>query len=160
MVTVAIMGILAGIWARASTARQVKAKTQTDVISAYSLIGIPKVAVTQFYAYEGEFPRNNEEADLLSPTQLGGSHASSIEVVDGAIHITIGNNASKRMHGKVFSFRPSILTDAPYTPNLVWVCGNQEVLPGRVAMGENRTSLAREELPRQCRGSNSTAIQQ
>lgn len=160
MVTVAIMGILAGIWAKASTARQVKAKTQTDVISAYSLIGMPKVAVTEHYMYEGEFPKDNEAAGMLTPTQLSGSHASSIEIVEGAIHITIGNNASKRMHGKVLSFRPTILTDAPYTPNLVWVCGNQQVLPDRIAMGENRTSLPSEELPRQCRGSNSTAIQQ
>lgn len=69
----------------------------------------------------------------------------------GAIHVTMGHEASHALQGKVLSFRPAVVEGSPISP-IAWLCGFDEAVPGMRAVGENKTDLSPEFLPRACRG--------
>jgi len=158
MVVVAIMGILAGIWARASTARQVRNLHHKQLMEALITSNRPRMAVIEHYVAEGEFPLDNEAAGLPSPEVLAGIAADRVEIDSGAIHIVL-KKKSDTAETKVLSLRPAILEAEPYGPNLYWVCGNQNADPKLITIGNNRTNVLNEYLPPQCRGTGTTGVE-
>ena len=89
MVVVSISLILAGIWAKQATARQVKQMHREKVMAAFIMLARPKVAVTEHFYYDGKFPIDNEEARLPSSDVLAGIETENIEIQYGANHITL-----------------------------------------------------------------------
>jgi type IV pilus assembly protein PilA len=63
----------------------------------------------------------------------------------------MGNKASKPLQGKVLSFRPATVIGSPKSP-IAWLCGYDEPVNGMQAIGSNKTDLAKEYLPKACRG--------
>ena len=147
MVVVAIIGILASI---ALPAYQVYVQ-RSEVTEALSMAAALRENVTEYYAENLEFPENNGAAGLPASNFLIGNRITGVSVELGAIHVSIGNKASKPLQGKTLTFRPAIVTGSPTSP-IAWLCGYDGPVKGMEAVGQNKTDLNKEFLPSACRG--------
>ena len=95
-------------------------------------------------------PTNNEAAALPAADKVVNNYVSSVTVTDGAIHLTLGNRASKAVAGKILTLRPAVVEDAPIVP-ITWVCGFAEPPEKMTVMGQNQTSVDPTYLPIECR---------
>jgi len=50
-------------------------------------------------------PKSNAEAGLPPPDKIVGNFVSAVEVVEGAIHVTLGNRVNRNAAGKLLSIR-------------------------------------------------------
>ena len=147
MVVVAIIGILSAI---ALPAYQVYIQ-RSEVVEALSMVSTIRENVTNYYGEHLEFPDDNQAAGVPAPSLLIGNRITGVVVKSGAIHVTLGNKASKPLRGKVLTFRPAVVTGSPVSP-IAWLCGFDEAVTGMEAIGENKTDLKPEFLPASCRG--------
>ncbi len=147
MVVTAIIGILASI---ALPSYQVYIQ-RSEMVEALSMAGTIRENVTNYYVEQLEFPSDNEMAGVPEPYHLIGNRITSVAVVSGAIHVTMGNKASTPLQGKVLTFRPAVVTGSPTSP-IAWLCGYDEPVTGMEAIGDNRTDLEKHFLPSACRG--------
>ena len=145
MIAVAIVAILATIAMPSMLSRH----QRNDVLEAVHLSDAIREEVTYYYSTHHSFPADNDEAGVPEPDLLIGNKVKSIEVEDGAIHITLGNKASKPLQGKILSLRPAIVTGSPASP-ISWLCGPDEPVPGMEAVGENKTDIANGIVPASC----------
>lgn len=147
MVVVAIIGILASI---SLPAYQVYVQ-RSEVVEALSMAAAMRENVTNYYVEKLDFPSDNEKAGVPAPNYLIGNRITSVAIDSGAIHVTLGNKASKPLQGKILSFRPAIVIGSPKSP-IAWLCGYDEPVPGMEARGINKTDLEKQFLPAACRG--------
>lgn len=147
MIVVAIIGILSSV---ALPAYQVYVQ-RSEVVEALSMAGTIRENVTNYYVEQLDFPENNEQAGIPAKNYLIGNRITEVVVESGAIHVTMGNKASRPLQGKILSFRPAVVTGSPKSP-IAWLCGYDEPVPGMEARGANKTDLEREFLPSACRG--------
>ena len=147
MVVVAIIGILSSV---ALPAYQVYIQ-RSEVVEALSMAGTLRENINQYYVEALEFPADNQTAGVPLPEFLIGNRITGVEVENGALHVTLGNKASKPLQGKVLTFRPAVVIGSPVSP-ISWLCGYDTPVTGMQAVGENRTTVAREFLPAACRG--------
>jgi type IV pilus assembly protein PilA len=147
MIVVAIIGILASV---ALPAYQVYVQ-RSEVVEALSMASTIRENVTNYYVEELEFPEDNQTAGVPEANFLIGNRITGVVVESGAIHVTMGNKASKPLQGKVLSFRPATVIGSPKSP-IAWLCGYDEPVSGMQAIGRNRTDLEKEFLPTACRG--------
>ena len=145
MITIAIIAILASITIP-STMNRIQ---RSDIAEALSLAETVRHNITFYYASNLTFPTTNEEAGIPEPDLLIGNKVTSVEVEDGAIHITLGNKASKPLQNKILSMRPAIVKDSPTSP-ISWLCGSDEPVPGMKVIGENKTNIDDGLVPRSC----------
>jgi type IV pilus assembly protein PilA len=122
---------------------------KSEVVEVLSLSVTVKDKVTQYYNENLEFPVDNQTAGLPLSKHLIGNRVTGVVVESGAIHVTMGNKASKPLQGKVLSFRPAVVIGSPTSP-ISWLCGNDKPVPGMQAVGENKTTLGREFRPSSC----------
>jgi len=147
MIVVAIIGILASV---ALPAYQVYVQ-RSEVVEALSMASTIRQNVTNHYVEQLEFPSNNEMAGLPKSEFLIANRITGVVIESGAIHITLGNKASRPLQGKVLSFRPAVVNGSPMSP-ISWLCGYDEPIDGMTAVGNNKTDLGKEFLPSACRG--------
>jgi type IV pilus assembly protein PilA len=146
MIVVAIIGILAST---ALPAYQVYVQ-RSEVVEALSMVSTVRENVTAYYVEHLDFPADNEMAGVPAPHYLIGNRITRVVVESGAIHVTMGNKASKPLQGKILSFRPAVVIGSPQSP-IAWLCGYDESVAGMEARGSNKTNLEREFLPSACR---------
>ena len=79
-----------------------------------------------------------------------GNYLKRVDVVDGAMHLTMGNKFPESLQEGIVSLRPLVVEGSPASP-LSWVCGYDAVPEGMKALAENRTSLEQKYLPLRCR---------
>ena len=146
MIVVAIIGILASVSLPAYQDYPVRAQ----IGAAMTLVTELKPPIIDFYKVRGQFPADNEQAGIPNANLIMGINVKSVAVVDGAMHIELGNNSNSLIAGKILTLRPLVVTDSPESP-VSWLCGNSTPPAGMEGVGENRTSLEAKHLPASCR---------
>jgi type IV pilus assembly protein PilA len=147
MVVVAIIGILASV---SLPAYQTYIQ-RSEVVEALGMAATIRENVTKYYIEHLEFPADNQQAGVPAPNLLIGNRITGVTIDSGAIHVKLGNKASKPLQGKTLSFRPAVVSGSPQSP-IAWLCGNDEAVSGMEAVGENLTDLQNNFLPAACRG--------
>ncbi|OUS26430.1 pilus assembly protein PilA [Gammaproteobacteria bacterium 45_16_T64] len=145
MIVVAIIGILASI----ALPEYQQYITRAQVSESMTLASGLKSRVTEYHKHTGYFPENNEEAGIPPSNKLLGNYVSSIEMVDGAFHVTLGNKVNKSLQNKILTLRPIVVTGSPASP-FSWLCGTASVPEGMEAVGEDRTDIDKSLLPAVC----------
>lgn len=123
--------------------------TRAQVNESLELIKPLKESVAFFYLAERKFPRNNVEAGVPKAEFLIGNYVQSISVENGAYHINFGNKVHGKLKNKILSIRPIVVKDSPESP-ISWLCGNDTVPAGMVAVGANKTDVDNIYLPMNC----------
>jgi type IV pilus assembly protein PilA len=149
MIVVAIIGILAAIAIPAYQDYTIRAQ----VSEGMTLAAAAKAAVAETYLNTGIAPVNREEAGMSdTATDTFGKYVESIEVTNGNIDITYGNEANATLvsSGEVVTLKPWLTPDASVT----WQCGYAaDPAGGAVAMNAqaNGTTTLAKYLPAACR---------
>lgn len=146
MIVVSIIGILAAI----SFPNYAPYLERAKIAEPLSMATRAQTAVTQYYEKVGTFPSNNAQAGLPKPEHLISNMITSITIVDGVIHVSLGNKIGANLQGKTLTFRPAIVTANPSSP-ISWLCGYDEPVSGMQAIGINKTDLDDTSLPSNCR---------
>jgi len=147
MVVVAIIAILAMIAIPSSLDRIIK----EQITAAVPLSDIAKEPIAAAWKESKTLAPGNTEIGLPVPEKVVSNFVSSMEVQNGAIHMTFGNKAHPQIKGKVLSIRPAVIEESQVVP-IAWVCGNAVAPAQMVVKGENRTNVAKNFLPRMCSG--------
>ena len=146
MVVVAVIAILAMIALPTLQDKLVR----DQIVEAAKLADIAKSPVASSWSTSKAFPADNSAAGLPVAEKIVSNLVSSIAVEGGAVHMTFGNKANPLIHGKVLSFRPAVVDDAPIVP-VAWVCGHSKTPEKMSAKGVDRTNVPPKYLPLNCR---------
>lgn len=136
MVAVAVVAILASIAIPSNLNQRLRSQVAEGVHMTDSI----RDSVTNYYSYHLSFPGDNSEAGVPLPEQLISNNVTSVEIENGAIHITFGNKVAKPLQGKILSLRPAVVTGSPASP-ISWICGPETPVPGMEAIGEDKTDI-------------------
>ena len=120
MIVVAIIAILAAIALPAYQDYTIRSQVGEGPIVTGSL----RIAVRDYYADRGEFPPNN--AAIAITETVGGTYVSDVEVSDGVLIVTYGNNANSVIIGSTLGIGAAINSNG----DMAWVCGERSVPTG------------------------------
>ena len=143
----AVVGILA---AMAFPALQDQA-LKRQVKEALGLAVVAKNGVQAAWSAAGEMPNNNKQAGIPEPEKIISSFVSEVHVHDGAITLTLGNQASKQLHGRKVTLRPAVVPDEKVVP-ISWLCHSVPPATGMEVHGKDQTDVPPPWLPVECRG--------
>jgi len=133
MIVVAIIAILAAIAIPAYQDYLIR----TQVSEGAVLTDGAKTAVAEFYSNLGTFPSENESAGLpAAPESISGKYVTSVEVEDGVITATFGNEANAKIAGDTFVLSPS-----DNGGSVSWTCSSST----------NASTVDNKYLPTSCR---------
>ncbi|ARU56026.1 Tfp pilus assembly protein, major pilin PilA [Oleiphilus messinensis] len=146
MIVVAILGVLSSIAIVGYSNYVIRAQVSESISISNSI----KLKIAEHYQHNGSMPQNNAALDLLAANTFTGAYTTSVEINQGAVHITLGNNVHPKLKNKILSIRPAVGT-SPNTASMLWICGNSPVPSGLTASGSNLTTISSEYLPTICR---------
>ena len=146
LVVMGIIAILALLAAPSFQDQIVKDQIKTGL----PLADIAKNPVAAAWTALQAFPPDNASIGLPPADRIVNNHISSVQIQDGAIHVTFGNRVNSNIKGKILTIRPAIVEDAPVVP-VTWVCGNAEPPDKMTVKGVNRTNIPANFLPLNCR---------
>ena len=122
MLVVAIIGILASIAVSAYQTYTVRAQ----VAEALNMAAGAKAPVIDAFNMTGTPPANRSAAGMTPlPSDTQGKYVASVDVEDGRVDITFGNDAHQDIQTRVVSFTPYMSPSG----SIVWRCGAANV-PG------------------------------
>lgn len=124
-------------------------RKQVQEGTSLSLLG--RSGVQMAYAVTGEMPKDNKAAGIPEKEKIVGNLVSAVEVKDGAVTVTFGNNAGKSLEGKKLTYRPAVMPGEPMVP-IAWICHKVAVPKGMELKGEDATDIPMLWLPVECRG--------
>jgi type IV pilus assembly protein PilA len=149
MIVVAIIGILAAIAIPAYQDYTIRAQ----VTEGLNLMSDIKAGVAEVYAQDGVWPADLDALGISTgAASKSGKYVTQIDVVDGTITATFGNQANSNIVDDELSLRPLVNANG----DVVWVCGNRANPsgasdPSSGGAGANETSLSSKYLPATCR---------
>ena len=123
---------------------------RNNITDALPLDDVAKKPIAASWAATKTLPADNAAAGLPPADKIVNNYISSVQVENGALHVTFGNRANRLFSGKILTIRPAVVADAPVVP-VTWVCGNAEAPDKMTLKGENKTSVPPEFLPFICR---------
>jgi len=128
MIVVAIIGILAAIAIPAYQDYTIRAQ----VSEGMTLAAAAKAGVSESFANSGEAPLGRVEAGMTQlATDTSGNYVKQIDVANGTITITYGNDANKVINGETLSLTPYESPDL----SVVWRCGAAPQPAGTALLG-------------------------
>ena len=151
MIVVAIIGILASLAVSAYQTYTVRAQVSEGI----SMAAGAKVPVADAFNMDGEPPAGRTQAGM-SPLKedTKGRYVRSVNIVDGRVDVTFGNDAHVEIFGETISFTPYVSGSG----SIIWRCGNSPAPPNAALMtGNDVTSehkdptVAPRYLPSSCR---------
>lgn len=150
MIVVAIIGILAAIAIPAYQDYTVR----SQVTEGLNLASAVKAGVAESFAQTGAWPA---DLDALGMTEApSGKYVESVEMSNGTITITYGNDANQQMvdTGEVLTLQPRVSTN----DDVVWLCGYYTGAavtgltdPASGASDAGATTVLPKYLPQSCR---------
>jgi len=147
MIVVAIIGILAAIAIPAYQDYTIRAQ----VSEGMNLAAAAKAAVAETFLNRGVAPANRTAAGMTNAaTDTEGKYVDSVEVDNGVIRITYGNEAHNRIDTETLTLTPYASGD----DSVVWRCGNAPA-PGGLSeingAAYEAPTVASQYLPSACR---------
>jgi type IV pilus assembly protein PilA len=121
-----------------------------QIVEASKLAEIAKAPIAVAWSATKTLPADNAAAGLPPADKIVSNLVSSVLIEGGAIHLTFGNRANAAIKGKVLSLRPAVVDDAPVVP-VAWVCGFAPAPEKMSVKGNDKTNLAKNFLPLNCR---------
>jgi type IV pilus assembly protein PilA len=130
MIVVAIIGILASLAISAYQTFTIRAQ----IAEGINMAAGAKVPIVDAFNMDGQPPLGRAEAGM-SPlaTDTRGKYVSQVNIVDGRVDVTFGNDAHAEIFGQTVSF-------TPYTSaggSIVWRCGAAPAPGGAVELTGN-----------------------
>ena len=146
MLVLAVVGIL--IMMTLPSLRESAMRKQ--IKDGMALADVAKQGVAAYYTASGEMPNNNEQAGIPPSHKIIGSFVKAVDVSDGAVTLTYGNNANAGIDGKKLTIRPAIVAEHRQVP-IAWICANVAVPKGMELKGPDATDIPINWLPVECR---------
>ena len=148
MIVVAIIGILAAIAIPAYQDYLIR----SQVSEGLTMAAAAKAGVSEFYANKGAWPSSNTAAGMGAASTIQGKYVQSIDVTDGGITITYGNEANV---SKLASETVGLTPGASANGDVIWKCGKAPV-PSGLGLGHRQwhvgfDDIAGKYLPSSCR---------
>jgi type IV pilus assembly protein PilA len=143
MMVIAIIGTLAAIAIPAYTHYLYRAK----VVEGLVLAEEAKQAVSEYYAWYGMVPANNDAVHLGATDNFAGAYVTGVQIENGAIHIAFDGKAFNTGDSLlIITLRPSFSA----SDSTLWQCGYAAGLANAKLSGDNRTTMPRHYLPPVC----------
>ncbi|HGJ8818810.1 TPA: pilin, partial [Neisseria gonorrhoeae] len=115
MIVIAIVGILAAVALPAYQDYTARAQVSEAILLAEG----QKSAVTEYYLNHGEWPENNGDAGVASPSDIKGKYVKSVTVEKGVVTATMNSsNVNKEIKDKRLS-----LWGKRENGSVKWFCG-------------------------------------
>lgn len=146
MVVVTIIAILALLALPSYQGKLVR----DQIVEGSALATLAKGPIAAQWSATKTLPADNAAIALPPADKIVNNVVRAVTVQDGAIHITYGNRASGNLKDKTLTLRPAVVEDAQVVP-VTWVCAAASAPGQMVVKGENKTDIAREYLPLNCR---------
>ena len=150
MIVVAIIGILAAIAIPAYQDYTIR----SQVTEGLNLASAVKAGVAETYAQTGEWPADMDGAGGDSANLPSGKYVESVDVTNGTIVITFGNDANDVINGSILTMQPRISANN----DVVWLCGEYTGAgiagltdPASGASDAGTTDLDGKYMPQSCR---------
>jgi type IV pilus assembly protein PilA len=116
MIVVAIIGILASLAISAYQTYTVRAQ----VAEGINMAAGAKVPVVDAYTMDGEPPAGRPEAGMsATATDTRGKYVGQVDIFEGVVTVTFGNDAHAEIFGQTLSFTPYMTGSGSF----VWRCG-------------------------------------
>lgn len=153
-ISIAIIGMLAALAVPAYTDYLLRSR----VAEAFNLSQEPIKKITEYYAYHGRLPLDNETAGLPMPSVLQGRYVKEVRVEQGAVHIMLHQplystetNAADDAASRL-SIRPALPAQEQLgvISAVHWVCGYATPLANYAVNGTNKTNIGEDYLPYNC----------
>ena len=121
-----------------------------QIVEGSTLANLARGPIAALWSATKTLPVDNASMGLPAPDKIVNNLVRAVTVQDGAIHITYGNRANGHLKDKTLTLRPAVVEDAQVVP-VAWICGAASVPDKMVVKGENKTDIAKEYLPLNCK---------
>ena len=128
---------------------QLNKHNQVKIAETVDLAENFKQKIQLYYQVNGTFPVDNVAAIMPEPDKIIGNYLKRLDVIDGAMHLVLGKKLT-RFEDQIVTIYPVYVEGSLISP-ISWVCGYGVPPDGMLAAGENKTSVAKTNLPIRCR---------